>query len=114
MAWLSFDDGDRPAANNLILLAKPRELELCDPQLSFTVSGAGTDFTVAVQVRHPALWVWLDIPGVDARFSDNFVHVAPDAPAKFKVKLTQAMTQKELMKVLQAHSLFDTSNHHPL
>jgi len=113
LVWLAFDGGDRPAASNLILLAKPKNLELRDPQLAFTVSGAGTDYTVAVQVRHPALWVWLDIPGVDARFSDNFVPVAPGAPAKFQVKLPQAMTKSELLEALRAHSLFDTSDHRP-
>ena len=92
----------------MVLLARPKQLPLQDPQLSFTASGSGTNYTVTVRAGKPALWVWLDIPGVEARFSDNFIHIAPGASAKFNVQLTKPMSKSDFLKTLQAQSLFST------
>jgi hypothetical protein len=110
LVWLSFDGGGKLASDNLIMLAKPKELKLLDPGLTSAVSGSGADFTVTVRAQHPALWAWLDVPGMDARFSDNFVHIAPDAPVEFKVKLAREMSKQDLANVLQLRSLFDLSS----
>jgi beta-mannosidase len=110
LVWLKFDGGGKLTSDNVVLLARPKELQLHDPQLSFTASGSGTNYTVTVRSEKPALWVWLDIPGVDARFSDNFVHVAPGVPTKFNVQLTKPMSKCELLETLQAKSLFSTYN----
>ncbi len=110
LVWLKFDGGGKLTTDNVVLLARPKQLQLLDPQLSFTVSGSGTNYTVTVRAGKPALWVWLDIPGVEARFSDNFIHIAPGAPAKFNVQLTKPMSRSELLKTLQAQSLFSTYN----
>jgi len=105
---VKFDGGGKLTTDNVVLLARPKELQLLDPQLSFTVSGSGTNYTVTVRAGNPALWVWLDLPGVDARFSDNFIHIAPGAPAKFNVQLPKPMSKSGLLKALKAQSLFST------
>jgi len=75
LVWLSFDLGGQSVSQNTVLLVKPQQLELPDPQLEAEVSGSGKTYTVSVRAKHPALWVWLDIVGVNARLSDNFVHL---------------------------------------
>jgi beta-mannosidase len=108
LVWLSFDAKGAMLADNLVLLAKPKELELRDPGLVPEVSGSGTEFKVSVRARHPALWVWLEVAGTDADLSDNFVPVTPGAPAKFTVKLHQPMTKMDFVNRLKVRSLFDT------
>jgi beta-mannosidase len=108
LVWLSFDVKGKSVSQNAVLLTKPKELALLDPEFVTKVSGSGTDYTVTVSLKHPALWVWLDLAGADARLSDNFVHLAPDAPMQFTVKLTQPMTKADFTNALKVHSLFDT------
>lgn len=108
LVWLTFDGGGPLASDNVVMLVRPKELALRDPGVSCTVSGSGTNYEVTVRARHPALWVWLDIPGVEARFSDNFVHLAPGSAVQINVQLSQAMTKNDLVKAMQAHSLFST------
>ena len=91
-----------------MLLVKPQQLELPDPQLEAEVSGSGKTYTVSVRAKHPALWVWLDIVGVNARLSDNFVHLASGATAQFAVTLGQPMLKQDFTAALKVRSLFDT------
>ena len=110
LVWIKFDGGGKLTSDNVVLLVRPKELQLQDPQLSLSASGSGTNYTITVRGRKPALWVWLDIPGGDAQFSDNFVHVAPGVPMKFNVQLTKPMSKLELLETLQVKSLFSTYN----
>jgi beta-mannosidase len=108
LVWLALDADDRNLSKNVVLLAKPRELDLQDPQLAAEVAGSDRDFTVTVSAKRPALWVWLDIPGAEARWSDNFVPLPADSSTAFKVNLDQPMTKADFIKALKVRSLFDT------
>lgn len=108
LIWMAFDINGAPVSSNTLLLANPKELALLDPGLTSEISGSGTEFTVVVGTRHPALWVWLDIAGADARLSDNFVPISPGAPVRFTVKLEQPMAKDDFVRALKVRSLFDT------
>ena len=108
LVWLSFETGGKTVSQNVVLLAKPRELALQNPELTADVSGSGTNYTVTVCAKHPALWAWLDLPSAEARWSDNFIPVSPDSPTVFKVQLDEPMTKTDFAKVIKARSLFDT------
>jgi beta-mannosidase len=110
IVWMSFDDKGKTITTNLVMLVNPRELELMDPELSFDVLGSETEYMVTVHAKHPALWVWLDIAGMDVRFSDNFIHVLPGSPERITVKLTQPMAKDKLIKAIKVRSLYDTYN----
>jgi len=112
LVWMSFNDKGKTVSSNVVILVKPRELELMDPELSFEVMGSGTDYTVTMQAKHPALWVWLDIVGMDVRFSDNFLHVLSGFPERITVKLTKPMSKDKLIKAIKVRSLYDTYNVH--
>ena len=108
LVWLSFEVSGKTISQNTVLLAKPIQLELLDPQLASDVSGSGTAYTVNVRVQHPALWVWLDVGGGSGHFSDNFVHLEPGATQRFTVKLDQPMSKMDFANALRIHSLYDT------
>lgn len=86
LVWLELFAGDERVADNLVLFARPKHLELAgDPGLSPTAEELEPGrFRVTVASKRPALWAWLELPG-DAVYSDNFVHVRPGRPAAIEV-----------------------------
>jgi beta-mannosidase len=109
LVWLKLDVGGQTVSENLVTLAYPRDLDLLDPAIMATVSEKGQgEFTVILRAAHPALWTWLELDGIDARFSDNFVHISPDEPVAMTVRPAQAMTKEAVRRALKVRSLFDT------
>jgi hypothetical protein len=58
--------------------------------------------------RKPALWVWLDVEGVDARLSDNFFHLRPGIQLSVELLSEKEMSVAQLKKSLRVHSLAET------
>jgi beta-mannosidase len=108
LTWLKLTVGGKVVSENLVLLAAPKELALREPQLKSTVEPAPDGFWVTLQCAKPALWTWLDLEGADAKFSDNFFHVTPDAPARILVRPQRRMTTAEFTRALRVRSLIDT------
>jgi beta-mannosidase len=108
LVWLSFEVKGKSVSQNTVLLVRPKELALLDPQFATEVSGSGTEYTVTVSAKHPALWAWLDVAGGSARSSDNFLSIASNSPAKFEVHLDQPLAKTDFIKALKVRSLFDT------
>ncbi len=109
LVWASLEVNGQTESQNLVTLAKAKELALLDPQLKTDVSGDGTDWTITIQAGHPALWTWVEVAG-EARYSDNFIHIAPGTPARVEVHLAQPVTKADLLAGLKVRSLFDTYN----
>jgi beta-mannosidase len=117
LAWLKLDVDGRTVSDNMVSFVYPRELKLVDPRLSAEVSespgGSGTprEFTVTLRAEHPALWAWLELAGVDARCSQNFVHVSQFAPAEITVRPSKPLSEKAFRESLRVKSLYDTYAH---
>ncbi|HUM69959.1 MAG TPA: hypothetical protein PLK31_14065, partial [Chloroflexota bacterium] len=74
LLWLSLQIDGQTIATNLVHFARPKHLELPDPQLKMTV----VDNThVTLTAHKPALFVWVETLAADGRFSDNFFHLRP-------------------------------------
>ncbi|HUA39032.1 MAG TPA: glycoside hydrolase family 2 protein [Candidatus Sulfopaludibacter sp.] len=108
LAWLKLEVGDKTISDNLVLLALPKELKLRDPELTTTVDELRDGFLVTLKSVKPALWAWLELENADARFSDNFVHVAPGSPQTILVQPKQSLNKDDCVKELRVRSLFDT------
>jgi beta-mannosidase len=109
MTWLKLTVDDQTVSENLVLLVPPKELKLIDPRLQNVVTRAPKGFLVDVRAQRPALWTWLELHGdPEARYSDNFVHLAANKPAQILVQPSRAMAVSEFRKALRLHSLFDT------
>jgi beta-mannosidase len=112
LVWLKLDVGGQTVSDNLVTLVYPRELKLGDPELSAKVMEKGPgEFIVTLAARHPALWTWLELAGGDARYSQNFIHVAEGRAATINVQPAKAMTLKEFQAALRVRSLYDTYAH---
>ena len=109
LVWLQLDIAGQPVSENLVTLAYPRELNLPDPALTAEiVQKSPGEFVVTLHAEHPALWTWLELDGVDARFSDNFVHVSPAQPTTITVNPASPLTKDSLQRVLKVRSLYNT------
>ncbi len=67
-----------------------------------------TTFHVGVSADAPALWVWLELEGVDAGYSDNFFHLAPGQSVLVAVTPAQPMSGQQFLEALRVHRLVDT------
>ncbi len=63
---------------------------------------------VTLTAARPALWAWLELAGCEARYSDNFVHLAPGHPAEIVVYPEQSFSPAALRDALRVRSLIDT------
>ena len=101
-------DGES-VSSNLVTFARPKHLELPDPGLTATVAaGAGPDFAVTLAAEKPALWAWLEVEGVEVRFSDSFVHLLPGRPVTITVTPCETATLAQIEQNLRVRSLIDT------
>jgi hypothetical protein len=109
MTWLKLTVGGKTVSENLVLFTVPKEIKLLDPQIKSTVTTAGKSMVVTLAVfGGPALWAWLELDEADATYSDNFVHVTAESPARIVVTPKRSMSKAEFTKALRVRSLFDT------
>jgi beta-mannosidase len=108
LVWLKLEVAGQTVSDNLACFVPPKDLPLADPQLKTTVAETADGFLVNVTGEKPALWCWLNLDEVDAKYSDNFVHITAEQPAQFRVRPARPISKSEFVQALRVHSLFDT------
>jgi beta-mannosidase len=109
LLWLELHVGDAVVSQNLVVFARPKHLELQEPQLTTQVREiAHSTFEVRVETHYPALWVWLDLPGIRATYSRRFFHLLPGKPVTVTIRTAIPLSLPECEKRLQIMNLVDT------
>ncbi len=108
MFWVDLSTGDGVASTNFASFVRPKHLELLDPKISVKVATRGNQSVLTLTAAAPALWVWLDLEGADARFSDNFFHMRPGRPLDVLMSTDEALSAAAILDRLRVHSLVDT------
>jgi len=109
MLWLDLSVEGRHNTTNFVSFARPKHLELRDPCIEAKISSDNKDnAVVTLTAKAPALWTWLELDDIDARFSDNFFHLLPGKPAQVKISTRNAVTLEMIRKQLRVRSLIDT------
>ncbi len=112
LLWLELAAAGQSVSRNLVLFAKPKHLELPDPQVTRRITPAGDgSFRVIMQAAKPALWTWMEIPGTALSCSDQFMHLEPGRPVEIRVTPEKPMTAGAFAKGLRVRSLYDTYRH---
>jgi beta-mannosidase len=111
MVWLKLSVAGCPVSQNLVTFGRPKELELVDPQLTTTITQTKNSFQVKLTAEKPALWAWLNLSAVDARYSDNFVHLNAGGSVEITVTPARPMSADEFQKALAVRSLYNTYSH---
>lgn len=98
--WVQLRSDSEPTSEDLALFCRPKHLELKKPQITTKVrSTAAGEYDVELTTDYAALYVWLELP--DSKFSDNFVHMRPNASKVIHVTTLD-------ITGLKVQSLFDT------
>lgn len=110
LVWLELVANGQMASTNLVLFAPPKHLELSrKPGITASIKEQSDgNFIVTLKTQQPALWCWLELEGVDAALSDNFVHLRPGAPVTITVRPEHRLTAQTFHERLIVRSLVDT------
>ena len=110
MVWLELSVTGQKKSTNLVTFARPKHLELAEKPGITTQVSAGKDggFAVKLKTQRVAMWVWLELDGVDAKCSDNFLHLRPGRTLAVTVTPAKKLSSGELRKRLMVRSLVDT------
>ena len=108
LTWLKLDVGGETVSDNLVLFTAPKDIKLADPQIKPAVQKTRDGFLVTLLATKPALWAWVSLDEADARYSDNFVHLAPSVPQKILVHPSRPISEREFARQLRVQSLFHT------
>jgi beta-mannosidase len=107
---LDYLEEGQSLSENTLFFGRPKHLELKVPQIKVSVEKASEQqFQIQLESDLPALWVWLEVEGCSARFSQNFLHLVPGKSVE-DVIITpkEALTLADLQKRLRVRSLVDT------
>ncbi|MBN1402113.1 MAG: glycoside hydrolase family 2 protein [Anaerolineae bacterium] len=109
LLWLDLQVDGQIVSRNLVTFARPKHLELIEPEIHTSVENAGDgSFLVTLEADKPVLWAWLELAETDARYSDNFVHLCPGRPAQIVVTPSAPLGLNEFRSRLMVRSLIDT------
>ncbi|NDJ60352.1 MAG: glycoside hydrolase family 2 protein [Chloroflexi bacterium] len=107
LLWLELRAADTIVSSNTVLMARPRHLQLRQPNLSYEIRWLSEEQAqVTLHSQSLALWVWLACGDLSAKFSDNFFHLLPDQ-AKVIHAQVPAHDRDRFEQALHVSSLFD-------
>ncbi|PIE32528.1 hypothetical protein CSA56_15090 [candidate division KSB3 bacterium] len=109
LLWLELLLDNKVVSRNFVTFNRPKHLVLHDPELAGEVREVGKgDFIVSISAQRPALWVWPDLPGVHASYSERFFHLRPEQVVEVLIHPEHHLSLDEFKKTLTLSSLVDT------
>lgn len=109
LLWLELLVDGEVVSHNFITFIRPKHLELQEPGLTAQVREIDArSFAVTIDAKHPALWVWTELPGVKAAYSRRFFHLRPGEPIEVNIASEKAMSRAEFEEKLKLYSVIDT------
>lgn len=107
--FLEFGSGSGVASDNAVYFVRPKHIELENPGLrAEVVESDGKNHRVTIAAAKPALWVWTDIAGTNASYSDRFFHMFPGKPVTITITTENKTDADDIAERLEVHSLVDT------
>jgi len=108
LIWTQLKLADEVESSGCHFTAAPKALQLHKPKLDCRITKADQGaFHVAITSDVPALWVWLNLVGADAAYSDNFFHLDPARPRLITVRPQRPMNLAEFRRRLHTRSVYD-------
>jgi beta-mannosidase len=98
--------GTVTTASALLYLAKPKELKLTRPEISFTVEEKGSDWIISIRSDRVAKNILVNFNGRAGIFSDNYFDVLPGETTV--ISLPKSVSPQNPAAGLKIKSLVDT------
>jgi beta-mannosidase len=110
IVWLELEVGGEIVSENMVLFARPKHLELAeDVHITADVEKiSACIFNVVISADKPALWVRLELDGIDAKYSDNFFNICSGVFKRVEVELAEDISAADFKKKLSVSSLINT------
>ncbi len=110
LVWLvAVDEQGAATSSNLVLFGRPKQLELLAPKIRVDVRPwDDNSYAVTLTAKHPALWVWLTLEGMEAKYDDNFLCLEAERPVRIRVTPATRMKLEAFRQALHVASLRDT------
>jgi len=109
MLWLALSINGETVSENFVSFARPKHLELLEPDITVEVSkDKEANAAITLTAEAPALWTWLELRGLQARFSDNFFHLRPGRPVTVTVSADTPVSFGDIEQRVWVRSLIDT------
>ncbi len=109
LVWMEYRSRGRLLSSNFATFARPKHLRLIDPAIDSQMESLGNNqYAVTLTAASPALWAWVELEGLDATFSDNYIHLPPHQAVRIIATTAGSLTRKQFMKALRVNSLFNT------
>jgi beta-mannosidase len=109
LLWLDLEIGGSAASENLVLLARPKHIDLEQAAIRRNVKPLRDgSFSVSLTTDKPALWTWLELADTDAKVSDNFFSLSPGRAKEVVVRPAKPISAETFVRKLTVRSLVDT------
>ena len=110
LLWFSLvDEQGNYAAWDVVPFCAWRELNSQPPHMRAEIrTWDENSFSVTLTSRHPALWVWISLDGLDARYDDNFFCLEPERPARVRITPSTRIKLDQFRQRIRIGSLRDT------
>ena len=109
MLWLELKGDEQMIADNFVSFARPKHMDLQEAKIDYKLEKlADNKYLLEFSADKAALWVWLELEDLDARYSDNFFHLYPGKNVKVVVEIAKKTNETNLKKKLKIRFLFDT------
>ncbi len=109
MVWLELLIKNKVVSSNFLSFTRPKHLELRQPELRTTIRALDEQsFAVTINAKHPALWVWADLPGIKAAYSHRFFHLQPEKPVEITITPKTPLNLTEFEEKLKVYSVIET------
>lgn len=110
MMWLYLlDEKGNQVAWNFVLFCSPCQLALQQPRMRAEIrTWDDNNFAVTLTSHRPALWVWITLEGMDARYEDNFFCLEPEKPVRIRITPSSRIKLDHFRQIIRIGSLRDT------
>ena len=110
LLWLYLlDEQGNQAAWNFVLFCTPRELALQPPRMRAEIRNwDDNSFAVTLTSHLPALWVWITLEGMEARYEENFFCLEPEKPLRVRITPSTRIKLDQFRQIIRIGSLRDT------
>jgi beta-mannosidase len=110
LLWLYLlDEQGNQTAWNFVLFCEPLELALQPPRMRAEIRNwDDNSFAVTLTSHHPAMWVWISLEGMDARYDENYFCMEPEKPVRVRVTPASRIKLDQFRQLIRIGSLRDT------
>jgi beta-mannosidase len=107
--FYSFIADGETLSSNTTYFERPKHMKLKAPKYGMSVKKLGAnEFELTIKADKPALWVWPDIEGVPAKYSDRFFDLDGAGECVINITTQEDMDESVFEEKLKVWSITDT------